>query len=187
MKKRILQCLSLILCAAMLAIPAAAPETADEEAPARLGPAAYWGTVTWMDEDTFLLDSGKEDGLGDAVVVHVGDAPYLDAVTGNLDVDVTREIPQENLVQAQVYRLYVGKSTAGNDNNVRINELELYAYTGKLVADTNGVFVADEIGTWNVSYQKGGQELESIQVRVRLSDQDLVDLSQAVELCQERR
>ena len=77
----------------------------------------------------------------------------LDAVTGNLDVDVTREIPQENLVQAQVYRLYVGKSTAGNDNNVRINELELYAYTGKLVADTNGVFVADEIGTWNVSYQ----------------------------------
>ena len=60
MKKRILQCLSLILCAAMLAIPAAAAETADEEAPARLGPAAYWGTVTWMDEDTFLLDSGKE-------------------------------------------------------------------------------------------------------------------------------
>ena len=59
MKKRILQCLSLILCAAMLAIPAAAAETADEEAPARLGPAAYWGTVTWMDEDTFLLDSGK--------------------------------------------------------------------------------------------------------------------------------
>ena len=83
MKKRILQCLSLILCAAMLAIPAAAAETADEEAPARLGPAAYWGTVTWMDEDTFLLDSGKQDGLGDAVVVHVGDAPYLDAVTGN--------------------------------------------------------------------------------------------------------
>lgn len=36
-----------------------------------------------MDEDTFLLDSGKEDRLGDAVVVHVGDAPYLDAVTGN--------------------------------------------------------------------------------------------------------
>ena len=86
MKKRILQCLSLILCAAMLAIPAAAAETTDEEAPARLGPAAYWGTVTWMDEDTFLLDSGKEDGLGDAVVVHVGDAPYLDAVTGNLSL-----------------------------------------------------------------------------------------------------
>lgn len=53
----------------------------------------------------------------------------LDSVTGNTDVEVTRNIPQENLIQAQVYRLYVGKSTAGNDNNVRINELELYAYT----------------------------------------------------------
>ncbi|SCJ75276.1 Uncharacterised protein [uncultured Blautia sp.] len=37
-----------------------------------------------MDEDTFLLDSGKEDGLGDAVVVHVGDAPYLDARYGGV-------------------------------------------------------------------------------------------------------
>ena len=65
-----------VLCAAMLAIPAAAAGTADEEAPARLGPRPIGGTVTWMDEDTFLLDSRKEDGtLGDAVVVHVGDAP----------------------------------------------------------------------------------------------------------------
>ncbi|MFR8331307.1 MAG: hypothetical protein ACLU9S_02165 [Oscillospiraceae bacterium] len=36
----------------------------------------------------------------------------LDSVTGNTDVEVTRNIPQENLIQAQVYRLYVGKSTA---------------------------------------------------------------------------
>lgn len=88
MKKRILQCLSLILCAALLAIPAAAAETADEETPARLGPVQVWGTVTWMDEDSFLLDRGERDDLSDAVVVHVGDAPYLDAVTGdtlNLD------------------------------------------------------------------------------------------------------
>ena len=133
------------------------------------------GSVT---EEDFLAMSSSEKN---SVMSNNSYWIDLDAVTGNLDVDVTREIPQENLVQAQVYRLYVGKSTAGNDNNVRINELELYAYTGKLVADTNGVFVADEIGTWNVSYQKGGQELESIQVRVRLSDQDLVDLSQAVE------
>lgn len=105
----------------------------------------------------------------------------LDSVTGNTDVEVTRNIPQENLIQAQVYRLYVGKSTAGNDNNVRINELELYAYTGALKADTNGVFVADEIGTWNVSYQKAGQELANVNVRVRLSDQDLVELSELVE------
>ena len=82
MKKRILQCLSLVLCAALLAVPAAAAET-EEETPARLGPVAYWGTVTWIDEDSFLLDRGERDDLSDAVVVHVGDAPCLDAVTGN--------------------------------------------------------------------------------------------------------
>ena len=86
MKKRILQCLSLILCAALLAVPAAAAET--EEAPARLGPVACWGTVTWMGEDSFLVNPGEADDLSQAVVVHVGDAPCLDAVTGaplNLD------------------------------------------------------------------------------------------------------
>ena len=82
MKKRILQCLSLVLCAALLSIPATAAET-EEETPARLGPVAYWGTVTWIDEDSFLLDRGERDDLSDAVVVHVGDAPCLDAVTGN--------------------------------------------------------------------------------------------------------
>ena len=82
MKRRILQCLSLILCAALLAVPAAAAEEGGDEAASRLGPVEKWGTVTWMDEDTFLLDSGERDDLSDAVVVHVGDAPCLDAVTG---------------------------------------------------------------------------------------------------------
>ena len=91
MKKRILQCLSLVLCAALLAVPAAAAET-EEETPARLGPVAYWGTVTWIDEDSFLLDRGERDDLSDAVVVHVGDAPYLDAVTGNtLNLDTLED------------------------------------------------------------------------------------------------
>ena len=91
MKKRILQCLSLVLCAALLSIPAAAAET-EEEIPARLGPVAYWGTVTWIDEDSFLLDRGERDDLSDAVVVHVGDAPYLDAVTGNtLNLDTLED------------------------------------------------------------------------------------------------
>ena len=91
MKKRILQCLSLVLCAVLLSIPAAAAET-EEETPARLGPVAYWGTVTWIDEDSFLLDRGERDDLSDAVVVHVGDAPYLDAVTGNtLNLDTLED------------------------------------------------------------------------------------------------
>ena len=86
MRRWITGLLALTLCAALLALPAAAAET--EEAPARLGPVAYWGSVTWMDEDSFLLDRGERDDLSDAVVVHVGDAPYVDAATGaplNLD------------------------------------------------------------------------------------------------------
>ena len=91
MKKRILQCLSLVLCAVLLAVPAAAAET-EEETPARLGPVAYWGTVTWIDEDSFLLDRGERDDLSDAVVVHAGDAPCLDAVTGNtLNLDTLED------------------------------------------------------------------------------------------------
>lgn len=92
MKKRILQCLSLLLCAALLAVPAAAAEDDGREAPARLGPVQAWGTVTWTGEDTFLLDRGERDDLSDAVVVHVGDAPYLDAVTGGtLNLDTLKD------------------------------------------------------------------------------------------------
>ncbi len=106
----------------------------------------------------------------------------LDAVTGNSDRYVTRTIEGENLREAQVYRLYISKSVQESFGTaVRINELELYTYSGKLKVNTNGIFVADQIGTWNVSYTKAGTELANINVRVRLSDQDLVDLSQQVE------
>ena len=92
MKKRILQCLSLVLCVALLSIPAAAAETEEEETPARPGPVAYWGTVTWMGEDSFLVNPGEADDLSQAVVVHAGDAPYLDAVTGNtLNLDTLED------------------------------------------------------------------------------------------------
>ena len=59
--------------------------------------------------------------------------------------------------------------------------MELYTYTGKLKTDTNGIFIADEIGTWNVSYRKGANELANLTLRVKMSDQDLVDLSKEVE------
>lgn len=105
----------------------------------------------------------------------------LDAVTDNTTNEVSRTIAGENLKEAQVYRLYIDQAEQNYGGAVRIYEMELYAYTGNLKTETNGVFIADEIGTWNVSYQKSGTELDNINVRVRLSDQDLVDLSEAVE------
>ena len=51
MKKRILQCLSLLLCAALLAVPAAAAEaSAGEAASTRPGPVQVWGTLTWLED-----------------------------------------------------------------------------------------------------------------------------------------
>ena len=53
---------------------------------------AYWGTVTWMGEDSFLVNPGEADDLSQAVVVHAGDAPCLDAVTGNtLNLDTLED------------------------------------------------------------------------------------------------
>ena len=105
----------------------------------------------------------------------------LDAVTDNTTNEVSRTIAGENLKEAQVYRLYIDQAEQNSGGAIRIYEMELYTYTGNLKTETNGVFIADEIGTWNVSYQKSGTELDNINVRVRLSDQDLVDLSEAVE------
>lgn len=61
----------------------------------------------------------------------------LDVVTNNTANIVTREIDPNKLVKAQVYRLYVDKSQQekspwGGGWAARINELELYAYTGSL-------------------------------------------------------
>lgn len=105
----------------------------------------------------------------------------LDVVTGNSTNEVSRTIATENLKEAQVYRLYVDQAEQSAGGAVRIYEMELYTYTGKLKTDTNGIFIADEIGTWNVSYRKGANELANLTLRVKMSDQDLVDLSKEVE------
>lgn len=83
MKKRILQCLSLILCAAMLAIPAAAAETSGEDAaPTRPGPVRVWGTLTWLDDGGLLVENSSEDALSQ-VILHGESIICLDAVTGD--------------------------------------------------------------------------------------------------------
>ena len=84
MKKRILQCLSLRLCAALLAVPAAAAETSDEAAaPVRPGPVQVWGTLTWLDDGGLYVENSSGDETLDKVILHGESIICLDAVTGD--------------------------------------------------------------------------------------------------------
>ena len=83
MKRRILQCLSLILCAALLAIPAAAAEgDSSEAATTRPGPVQVWGTLTWLDDGGLLVQNSSEDAAISEVILHGESIICLDAVTG---------------------------------------------------------------------------------------------------------
>ncbi|MEI3059172.1 MAG: S-layer homology domain-containing protein [Oscillospiraceae bacterium] len=83
----------------------------------------------------------------------------LDVVTGNTDDEVTREINLDNLATAQVYRLYVDESQQTDfwGWNIRILELQLFAYTGQLGTNTNGLLKADTAGVYQISYTKAGE------------------------------
>lgn len=86
MKKRILRGLSLLLCAALLCVPALAAETEENPAADRQGPVAVWGTVTRLENGGLLVQNDGE-GLRE-VVLHGEDIICLDAVTGEAaDVD----------------------------------------------------------------------------------------------------
>ena len=135
-----------------------------------------------LSEEDFLAMSSSEQN---SVMRSNSYWTDLDAVTGNSSTYVDRTIAEDALKEAQVYRLYVGQSVQDTTYGaVRIYELELFAYTGKLNVDANGVFIADQIGTWNVSYLSRGQEIGAFTLNVRLSDEDLVALSEAVEAAQ---
>ncbi len=131
-----------------------------------------------ISEEDFLSRSASEQRT------ILRDSSYwvdIDTVTGNSDNSNIREIAPENRSESQVYRLYVDESVQGTSGTaIRIYELDLYGYTGHLKTNANGVFIADNIGTWNVSFLKAGNEIANATVRVRLSDQDLVDLSESV-------
>ena len=103
MKRWITGLLALTLCAALAALPAAAAET--EETPARLGPVLLEGPVTWMDEDTFLLENENPDNPNREVVVHLGDAPMLDASTG-------APLTRDQVADGDVLRVWVGPAMA---------------------------------------------------------------------------
>lgn len=81
MMKRILCGLSLLLCTALLAVPALAAGTEENPAAERQGPVAVWGTVTHLDGGGLLVENEGE-GLRE-VVLHGENIPCLDAVSGD--------------------------------------------------------------------------------------------------------
>ena len=88
-KKRLMQCCSLILCAALLAVPAFAAETTGEtvetaaiEEPAHMAPARVWGTLTWLEGGgLYVKNSSDQDGINE-IILHGESILCLDAVTG---------------------------------------------------------------------------------------------------------
>lgn len=90
MMKRFLRGLSLLLCAALLCVPALAAETENDPAADRLGPVAVWGTVTRLESGGLLVKNSSE-GLSE-VVLHGEDILCLDAVTGeSVDIDSLKD------------------------------------------------------------------------------------------------
>lgn len=81
MKKRLLQCLSLVLCAALLTLPALAAE--GESAPAaKEGPVRVWGTLTRLDDGGLLVENPNENDPLHEVILRGEEILCLDAVTG---------------------------------------------------------------------------------------------------------
>ena len=89
MKKRLIQCFSLILCAALLAVPAFAAETTGETAettaiaePTHMAPVQVWGTLTWLEDGgLYVKNSSDQEGINE-IILHGGSILCLDAVTG---------------------------------------------------------------------------------------------------------
>lgn len=84
MKNILCRILSLAMCTAMLCLPALAAAGADEAdtGPDYPAPVRVWGQVTHLEEGSLFLQNSDETDPNREIVVHVGDAPVVDAVTG---------------------------------------------------------------------------------------------------------
>lgn len=81
MKRTLQKVLSLLLCAAILAVPAFAAGDSDEGSDTT-GPVMVWGTLTWLDDGGLLLQNDSETSLNE-VILHGESIICLDAVTGD--------------------------------------------------------------------------------------------------------
>lgn len=84
MKKCRKALLSLALSAAVLCLPALAAAGEDEAdmGAGCLAPVRVWGQVTRLEDGSLFLQNSDETDPNREIVVHVGDAPVVDAVTG---------------------------------------------------------------------------------------------------------
>lgn len=84
MKKWYRMLLSMTLCAALLCLPALATAEGDEAdmGPDYLAPVRVWGTVTRLENGSLFLKNSDENDPNREIVVHLGDAPVVDAVSG---------------------------------------------------------------------------------------------------------
>lgn len=81
MKKRLMRCLSLLLCAVLLSVSALAAEPAAAETAGR-GPVRVWGTATWLDDGGLLVENSNTRDPLHEVILHGESILCLDAVTG---------------------------------------------------------------------------------------------------------
>lgn len=94
MKRLLSLLLTLTALSAALCVSAAAAEEAAPEEPAEKAPAfvRVWGKVSPWDGDGILLKNSNPDDSLNEVVIHPGEAPAVDAVTGlPLDLESIKE------------------------------------------------------------------------------------------------
>ena len=124
------------------------------------------------EEDYLAMDeSGKRSAAGSA-----GNWKDLVVVTENTENEVTIELPMDDLVSAQVYRLVVDQyvQPGAQYGAVRIYEMELYAYEGEMGANINGMLKAETPDTYTVVYQKAGVELNRTTVTVKAPEAKVI-------------
>ena len=80
MKRTLQKVFSLLLCAAILVVPAFAAGESGESA-GETGPVTVWGTLTWLDDGGLLLQNDSETSINE-VILHGESIICLDAVTG---------------------------------------------------------------------------------------------------------
>ena len=81
MKRTLQKVFSLLLCAAILVVPAFAAGESGEST-GETGPVMVWGTLTWLDDGGLLLQNDSETSINE-VILHGESIICLDAVTGD--------------------------------------------------------------------------------------------------------